>query len=126
MVNSKDRADFAMLLTLAGKPENSRSRVAKGSQYKITASPSAPCRNEVEIPSSGALKPSGFCNVGVYLRKRALEHCKLRNIVIWGRAKVTCCIIEFSTPIIGVFGPYFALFSPIIIVIGNLSFTKLI
>ena len=73
MVNSKDRADFAMLFTLEGKSENFRSpsstgsatSVAEGSQYKITASPSAPCRKEVEIPSSGTLKPSGFCNVGI-------------------------------------------------------------
>jgi hypothetical protein len=31
-VDSKDWANFAMLFTLAGKPEGSRSRVVKGSQ----------------------------------------------------------------------------------------------
>ena len=36
----------------------------QGLQYKITASPSAPCWSEAEIPLPGALKPSGFCNVG--------------------------------------------------------------
>ena len=33
---------FAMMFTLAGKPENARSGVAKGSQKMITAASSAP------------------------------------------------------------------------------------
>ena len=32
MVNSKERIDFEMLFTLTGKPEDSRSGVAKSSQ----------------------------------------------------------------------------------------------
>ena len=49
-----------------------------------------------------------------------------KNVGIWGRAKLTCCIFRFSTLIIGVFRLYFALFTPKIIIIGNLSLTKLI
>jgi len=52
MVNLRMLPIICHLFYPSGKPEGSRSRVAKGSQYTYTASP-------LDVL---ALKPSDFCN----------------------------------------------------------------
>jgi hypothetical protein len=57
MENSKNGSICLHLIYPPGKPENFRSRVTKGSQY-----------DHYDFTLGAlALKPSDFCNIGVYL-----------------------------------------------------------
>ena len=61
-VNSKDGIYFAMLFTLAGKPENFRSLPATPQAWLLRVR----SKKTTTSPSDAlTLKPSGFCNTGV-------------------------------------------------------------
>ena len=63
-VNSKDGIDFAILFTLRESRRTSDPVLFPPRRDSFTLDA---CCSEAEIPSPGALKPSSFCNVGVYV-----------------------------------------------------------